>query len=109
VKATGAVVLGVSPDPVASHVKFRRKYALPFQLLADTDHQVAEAYGAWGEKSMYGRKYFGILRSTFVIAPMERFVTPSVRSSPRATPPKSWQPSDRPERPSRQPARSRDP
>ena len=67
VKAKGAVVLGVSPDPVASHVKFRRKYSLPFQLLADTDHQVAEAYGAWGEKSMYGRKYFGILRSTFVI------------------------------------------
>jgi peroxiredoxin Q/BCP len=67
VKATGTVVLGVSPDSVASHVKFRRKYALPFQLLADTDHQVADAYGAWGEKSMYGRKYFGILRSTFVI------------------------------------------
>lgn len=67
VKAMGAVVLGVSPDPVTSHVKFRRKYSLPFQLLADTDHRVAEAYGAWGEKSMYGRKYFGILRSTFVI------------------------------------------
>lgn len=69
VQATGAVVLGVSPDPVASHVKFRRKYQLPFRLLADTDHRVAEAYGAWGEKSMYGRKYFGILRTTFVIAP----------------------------------------
>ena len=69
VQATGAVVLGVSPDGVASHVKFKRKYSLPFRLLADTDHRVAEAYGAWGEKSMYGRKYFGILRSTFVIAP----------------------------------------
>lgn len=69
VQATGAVVLGVSPDGVASHVKFKRKYSLPFPLLADTDHRVAEAYGAWGEKSMYGRKYFGILRSTFVIAP----------------------------------------
>lgn len=69
VRATGAVVLGVSPDGVASHVKFKRKYSLPFPLLADTDHRVAEAYGAWGEKSMYGRKYFGILRSTFVIAP----------------------------------------
>ena len=67
VKASGAVVLGVSPDPIASHVKFRRKYTLPFPLLADTDHRVAEAYGAWGEKSMYGRKYSGILRSTFVI------------------------------------------
>lgn len=69
VKATGAVVLGVSPDAVASHVKFKRKYTLPFTLLADTDHRVAEAFGAWGEKSMYGRKYFGILRSTFVIDP----------------------------------------
>ena len=63
----GAVVLGVSPDGVASHVKFRDKYSLPFTLLADTDHAVAEAYGAWGEKSRYGRTYEGILRSTFVI------------------------------------------
>ena len=63
----GAVVLGVSPDPVSSHLKFRKKYSLPFPLLADTEHAVAEAYGAWGEKSMYGRKYFGILRSTFII------------------------------------------
>lgn len=67
VQATGAVVLGVSPDPVASHVKFKAKYKLPFPLLADVDHAVAEAYGAWGEKSMYGRKYFGILRTTFII------------------------------------------
>ena len=64
---TGAVVLGVSPDSVSSHVKFKQKYKLPFALLADTDHRVAEAYGAWGEKSMYGRKYQGILRSTFII------------------------------------------
>ena len=63
----GAVVLGVSPDSVNSHVKFKQKYKLPFPLLADTDHQVAEAYGAWGEKSMYGRKYQGILRTTFII------------------------------------------
>jgi peroxiredoxin Q/BCP len=67
VQATGAVLLGVSPDPVASHVKFRRKHALPFPLLADTDHRVAEAYGVWGEKSMYGRKYLGVHRTTFVI------------------------------------------
>jgi peroxiredoxin Q/BCP len=67
VRATGAVVLGVSADPVASHVKFRRKHSLPFPLLADTDHRVAEAYGVWGEKSMYGRKYLGIHRTTFVI------------------------------------------
>jgi peroxiredoxin Q/BCP len=67
VQRTGAVVLGVSPDGVASHQKFKRKYDLPFPLLADTDHRVAEAYGAWGEKSMYGRRYKGILRTTFVI------------------------------------------
>jgi peroxiredoxin Q/BCP len=67
VKRKGAVVLGVSPDGVKSHGKFKEKYDLPFPLLADEDHAVAEAYGAWGEKSMYGRKYFGILRTTFVI------------------------------------------
>ena len=67
VKRKGAVVLGVSPDGVKSHGKFKQKYDLPFPLLADEDHAVAEAYGAWGEKSMYGRKYFGILRTTFVI------------------------------------------
>jgi peroxiredoxin Q/BCP len=67
VKRAGAVVLGVSPDPVASHGKFKAKYKLPFPLLADTDHAVAEAYGVWGEKSMYGRKYFGILRTTYLI------------------------------------------
>ena len=67
VQAAGAVVLGVSPDGVASHGKFKGKYQLPFPLLADEDHAVAEAYGAWGEKSMYGRKYHGILRTTFII------------------------------------------
>ena len=63
----GAVVLGVSPDDKAAHVKFKNKYELPFTLLADTDHSVAEAYGAWGEKSYLGKKYFGVSRSTFVI------------------------------------------
>jgi peroxiredoxin Q/BCP len=62
-----AVVLGVSPDSVASHGKFREKYDLNFPLLADEDHRVAEAYGVWKEKSMYGRKYMGIERSTFLI------------------------------------------
>jgi len=65
----GAVVLGVSPDGVASHAKFKQKYGLPFPLLADTGHEVAEAYGVWVEKSMLGKKYMGIERSTFVIAP----------------------------------------
>jgi peroxiredoxin Q/BCP len=67
VKQSGAVVLGVSPDNVASHQKFKRKYRLPFPLLADPDHAVAERFGVWGEKSMYGRKYFGMLRTTFLI------------------------------------------
>jgi len=67
VKRTGAIVLGVSPDDVTSHQRFKQKYRLPFPLLADRDHRVAERYGAWGEKSMYGRRYFGIKRSTFVI------------------------------------------
>jgi thioredoxin-dependent peroxiredoxin len=65
----GAVVLGVSPDSVERHVKFREKYGLPFTLLADPEHEVAERYGVWGEKNYAGRKYMGIHRSTFVIAP----------------------------------------
>ena len=69
VKKTGAVVLGVSPDDVKSHEKFKTKFNLPFPLLADENHAVAEAYGAWGEKSMYGKTYDGILRTTFVIGP----------------------------------------
>jgi peroxiredoxin Q/BCP len=67
VTAAGAVVLGVSPDGIASHRKFRDKHRLPFPLLVDEDHRVAERYGAWGEKSMYGRKYQGILRTTVLI------------------------------------------
>ena len=67
IRARGAVVLGVSPDPPSSHVKFREKYQLDFPLLSDVDHQVAKAYGVWKEKSMYGRKYWGIERSTFMI------------------------------------------
>ena len=63
----GAVVLGISPDSEKSHVKFRNKYELPFTLLADTDHAVAELYGVWGEKAYMGKKYKGVLRSTFVI------------------------------------------
>ena len=63
----GAVVLGVSPDDEASHVKFRSKYELPFTLLADTDHAVAEQYGVWGEKTFAGKTYLGVNRSTFVI------------------------------------------
>ncbi len=62
-----AVVLGISPDSVTSHSKFKNKYSLPFPLLTDTEHKVAEAYGVWVEKSRYGRKYWGNARTTFII------------------------------------------
>src|SRR5579862_1020080 len=65
----GAVVLGISPDDVARHVKFKEKYGLPFTLLADPTHEVAERYGVWGERRFMGRTYMGVSRSTFVIAP----------------------------------------
>lgn len=61
------VILGVSPDGEQSHQKFIKKFDLPFSLLCDEDHSVAEKYGAWGEKSMYGRKYMGIIRTTVQI------------------------------------------
>jgi peroxiredoxin Q/BCP len=67
--AAGAVVLGVSTDTVESHGKFRDKYQLNFPLLADPDHAVAEKYGAWREKTMYGKKSLGIQRSTYLIGP----------------------------------------
>jgi thioredoxin-dependent peroxiredoxin len=63
----GAKVIGISPDEVADIAKFAGKYDLGFTLLADPDHAVAEKYGAWGEKSMYGKKYLGVLRSTFIV------------------------------------------
>jgi peroxiredoxin Q/BCP len=62
-----AVVIGVSPDPEESHQQFRAKYNLPFYLLSDPDHEVAEMYGAWGEKTVFGKTREGILRSTFII------------------------------------------
>jgi peroxiredoxin Q/BCP len=60
-------VLGISPDSAESHARFRSNHRLPFPLLVDSDHAVAEAYGAWGEKKNYGRTYMGIIRSGFVI------------------------------------------
>ena len=66
-KTSKAVILGVSPDDVTSHQKFKRKFDLPFTLLADTDHAIAERYGVWVEKSMYGRQYMGVQRATFII------------------------------------------
>jgi thioredoxin-dependent peroxiredoxin len=65
----GAVVLGISPDSEKKHVKFKEKYDLPFTLLADPEHEVAEQYGVWAEKKYMGRTYWGVKRTTFVIAP----------------------------------------
>lgn len=65
----GYQVIGVSVDPASQHVKFRAKNSLPFPLIADTDHKLVEQFGVWGEKSMYGRKYMGTFRTTFIIEP----------------------------------------
>jgi peroxiredoxin Q/BCP len=62
-----AAIIGISPDKAAAHAKFAAKYGLPYTLVPDLDHAIAEAYGVWKEKSMYGRKYMGIERTTFVI------------------------------------------
>lgn len=82
VKAAGIVVLGVSPDGVASHAAFRKKYKLPFTLLADEDHAVATRYGAWGEKTLYGNTYIGMHRNAVIIDPDGKVarVFPGVRS-----------------------------
>lgn len=82
VEEHNAVVLGVSPDGVKSHQRFKAKYELPFTLLVDQDHAIAELYGVWGEKSMYGRKYMGILRSHFVIDEEGRIVDAHIKVSP---------------------------
>jgi peroxiredoxin Q/BCP len=66
------VVLGISPDTPKSHRKFKEKNGLTYTLLADVDHKIAEQYGVWQEKSMYGRKYMGVVRTTFVIDPKGR-------------------------------------
>lgn len=62
-----AVILGISPDTVRKHVQFRKKFALPFNLLADTEHAVADKYGVWAEKTLFGYRYMGVLRTTFLI------------------------------------------
>lgn len=85
--AKGAVVIGISPDDATSHQRFRAKHGLPFHLLSDMDHQVAEAYGAWGEKKMYGRSYEGIIRSTFVVGEDGKVIKafPKVKPEDHAT------------------------
>jgi thioredoxin-dependent peroxiredoxin len=62
-------VIGVSPDTAAKHCRFKEKYGLPYTLVADTDHAVASAYGVWQKKSLFGHKYMGVVRTTFLIAP----------------------------------------
>ena len=79
----GARVIGISPDEVDAVDKFAGKYDLDFTLLADADHSVAEAYGTWGEKSMYGKKYTGMLRSTFIVDPEGRIARVFPKVSPK--------------------------
>ncbi len=82
IEEKNAVVLGVSPDGVKSHQKFKTKYNLPFTLLVDEDHAIAEAYGLWVEKQMYGKKYMGVERSHFVIDEGGTVVQASVKVKP---------------------------
>jgi thioredoxin-dependent peroxiredoxin len=83
IEEKNAVVLGVSPDGVKSHQKFKSKYDLPFTLLVDEDHAISEAYGVWQEKSMYGKKYMGIVRSHFVIDEAGKIADAQVKVSPQ--------------------------
>jgi peroxiredoxin Q/BCP len=80
------VILGISPDLPAKLAKFDEKYGLGFTLLSDPDHVTAEAYGVWGEKSMYGKKYFGIIRSAFLIDEKGKVVAAWPKVSPKDTP-----------------------
>ncbi len=81
-------IIGISPDPVKRQEKFATKYSVPFPLLADEDHAVAEAFGVWTEKSMYGRKYMGILRSAFLIGTTGKIEQAWYKISPKDTPKK---------------------
>jgi thioredoxin-dependent peroxiredoxin len=87
-KKLKAVVLGISPDAPAKQKKFDEKYGLGFPLLADEDHKIAEKFGVWGEKSMYGKKYMGIIRSAFVIDEQGKIAAAFYKVSPKDTVPK---------------------
>jgi peroxiredoxin Q/BCP len=82
-ESAGARVLGVSPDTVAAQKKFAEKYGLDFTLLADESHEVAELYGVWGEKKMYGKTYLGVKRSTFIIDPEGKVAHVIPKASPK--------------------------
>ena len=83
IEEKNAVVLGVSPDNEKSHQKFKTKHNLPFTLLVDTDHKLADTYGVWGQKSLYGVKYLGVIRSHFVIDEQGKLADVQVKVSPK--------------------------
>jgi peroxiredoxin Q/BCP len=87
--ALGTDAVGISPDPVAVQKKFSDKLALNFPLLSDADHRAAEAYGVWGEKSLYGKRYFGVTRSAFLIDEAGRIIEAWPKISPDETVPKA--------------------
>ena len=82
-KKKKAIVVGVSPDSIASHGKFRDKHGLNFLLLSDPEHAIAEKYGAWGDKVLYGRKFKGIIRSTFIIDGAGKIQSAHYKVSPK--------------------------
>ncbi len=86
IQEQNAVVIGISPDSASSHVKFRTKYNLPFTLLSDPDHKVAEKYGVWGEKTFMGKKSIGMIRSHFVIDEQGKIVDAQVHVKAAASP-----------------------
>jgi peroxiredoxin Q/BCP len=85
IREKNAIVLGISPDGEKSHVKFKTKFNLPFTLLADEDHAVAEEYGVWGEKSMMGKTYMGIIRSHFVVDETGQLIDVQYKVKPDAS------------------------
>ena len=88
---SGVTAVGISPDPPAKQKNFDGKYHLGFPLLSDTDHAVAKAYGAWGEKSLYGKKFEGIIRSSFLIDERGKISQAWYRISPQDTVPKAYE------------------
>jgi peroxiredoxin Q/BCP len=85
IDAKGLIVIGISPDEPKDLVKFRAKYNLPFILLSDSDHRVAEAYGAWGEKTSYGKTYMGLIRSHFAVDETGKLIELEIQVKPETT------------------------
>jgi peroxiredoxin Q/BCP len=88
---SGVTVVGISPDPPEKQKKFEEKHRLNFPLLSDTDHAVAKAYGVWGEKTMYGKKFEGIMRSSFLIDEQGKIIQAWYKISPQDTVPKAYE------------------